>query len=80
MSKNTNISRGALLALRGLKKEEKQRFADRIGKNIQTVYRWLQDNSDEMTKASIVSVISEETGLRKDQIIEEAELMGEHQS
>lgn len=76
MAISNTISRGALLALRGLKKDEKQRFADRIGKNIQTVYRWLQDNSEEMTKAAIVEVISEETGLRKDQIIEEESLIG----
>lgn len=76
MATTNNISRPALLALRGLSKEGKQRFADRIGKSIPTVYRWLQDNSEEMTKSAIVQVISEETGLAKDQIIEAEELTG----
>jgi transcriptional regulator with XRE-family HTH domain len=65
------LSNITILALRGSEKEVKQKIADAVGVAIHTVYRWINDNDDNLTKASALKVIREELGLTDSQILEE---------
>lgn len=38
-----------------------------------TLHRWVESNSDNLTKASILQIIREETGLTDDEILTETE-------
>ncbi len=76
MAKRATISKPALLAIRGLTKEGKKRIADKVGRNLETIYKWIRDNSEEMTKSIVVQAIAEETGLTRDQIIDDPVFVG----
>lgn len=65
------LSNITILALRGSEKEVKQKIADAVGVTIHAVYRWINDNDDNLTKASALKVIREELGLTDQQILEE---------
>jgi hypothetical protein len=65
------LSNIALLALRGSEKAVKQKIADATGASIDAVYRWIRDNDDNLTKAAVLKVIREETGLTDSEILEE---------
>jgi hypothetical protein len=69
------LTKIAILGLRGSGKEIKEKIAKELGVHIATVYSWVEDNADnsKLTLASIVKIISEETGLEPDQILEETE-------
>lgn len=63
------LTKIAILAIKGskdfvLKASEDQGVAK------QTVYRWIAENDDTLTKASILKIIREETGLTDEQILE----------
>lgn len=70
------LTKIAILGLRGSKREIKERIANELGTHIATVYKWVEENQDNsrLTLASIVKIISEETGLEPEQILEECEV------
>lgn len=72
------LSKLAILAIKGAELGLKTKIQKLTGVHYATVCRWISENEDngELTKASMVKVIQEETGLTADQIlvdIEEAE-------
>lgn len=48
----------------------KDRVAELAGVTVNTVYAWVRDNSDNLTKAIIVEFFEKEYGLTRDQILE----------
>lgn len=69
------LSKIAILALKGMGQDIKEKIADAAGVSTATVYAWIADNRDNssLTKASVVNLIHNETGLTQDQILEEIE-------
>jgi hypothetical protein len=57
------LSKGALLALKGLGREARMRIAERLNITEDTLYRWSRTNSDQLTKAAVMEVIMQETHL-----------------
>lgn len=49
----------------------KNRLALEAGKSVATIERWIDGESDNLTKAAILQVIKAETGLSDEQILEE---------
>lgn len=66
--KLTNI---AILALKGSDQGIKERIAKANGVTNSTVYRWISENSKELTLAASLRVIREEFGLDDSQLLEE---------
>lgn len=64
------LSKIALLAIRGLDFDAKKRLADTLVVSHGTLYRYLQDNDDNLTKAASLEFIRKETGLRDSEILE----------
>lgn len=62
------LSKGAILAIRG-GKGIKRKIAEALGVSEPTIFRWLADNDDSLTKSAALKVIREETGLSDDQIL-----------
>lgn len=62
------LSKGAIMAIRG-GKDIKKKLAEALDVSEPTIYRWLADNDDSLTKAAALKVIREETGLSADQIL-----------
>jgi hypothetical protein len=48
-----------------------KKIQEAIGVSRGAMWRYLKENSDELTKAAALKVIREETGLTDDQILEE---------
>jgi hypothetical protein len=73
------LSKTALFALKGAPKESKERLATALGASVNSVYRWINENEDngDLTKAMAVQVISEETGLNREDILEESDVKEE---
>lgn len=69
--KTMKISKAALLALKGLDHEAKARIAEKAGVAPSTVYRWIADEHDNLTKGAVVKAISEEIGLSYEQVLEQ---------
>lgn len=72
------LTKIAILALKGTGQDVKERIAQAAGiTNTGTVYNWITDNKDNgnLTKASVVKVIEEATGLTQDQILEECDVI-----
>lgn len=67
------LTKIAILALRGCSKDVKQKIADSLGVTLPSVYRWIDNNDDNLTKSAALQIIGEETGLKEDQILEETE-------
>lgn len=67
------LSKAAILSLRGMSREQKDKIASAMNVQPSTVYRWISTNDDSLTKASALLVIREETGLNDDQLLEEEE-------
>lgn len=67
------LKRIAWLALRGIGKYGKGRIADGMGTTIETVTRWIKENSENgpLTTAKALQLITEETGLSDHEILEE---------
>lgn len=67
------LTRLALMAIRGSKGiiPELARVLDVTDK---TIYRYLSENSDDLTKAAALKVIKENTGLEDSQILEESQV------
>lgn len=62
------LSKLGYLALRD--RELKQKVAETMGVTENTIYRWIKIQSDNLTKAGVLEVISTETGLHIDQLLE----------
>jgi hypothetical protein len=69
------LSKIAILALRGLDQSIKERIAEATGFSLSSIYDWIAENRDNsrLTLAAVVQIISEETGLTQDQILESVE-------
>jgi transposase len=63
------LTKIALLALRGAK-DSKRKLAEALDVSEATVYRWISENNDSLTKAAALKVIREETGLTDAEILE----------
>jgi deoxyribose-phosphate aldolase len=61
----------AILAIKGSGKDMIDRLAEVLDVTDKTVYRYISDNSDELTKAAVLKLIRERTGLTDAQILEE---------
>lgn len=67
----------ALIAIRG-SKDMVPMLAEALNVSTKSIYRYLSNNSDELTKAAALQVIRETTGLEDAQILE-LESVGEFQ-
>ena len=65
------LSRIAILAVKGASPGIIKKLAEAIGVSEPSVYRFINDNDDNLTKAAALKVIELETGLTRDQILEE---------
>lgn len=64
------LSKAAILALRGLGPREKDALADLLDVSKKTLYRYISDNDDSLTKAASLEYIRFKTGLSDDEILE----------
>lgn len=64
------LSHIAILAIRG-SKGIVPKLSKALGVSDPTVYAYIAENSDNLTKAAALKVIREETGLTDEQILEE---------
>jgi len=64
------LSKAAMLALRGMDREAKERIAKASGKQLSTVFRWIRDGDDLLTKAATLEAIRKETGLTDAELLE----------
>jgi plasmid maintenance system antidote protein VapI len=67
------LSRISILAVKGASPGIIKRLAEAIGVSEPSVYRFINDNDDNLTKAAALKVIREETGLTDQEILEEGE-------
>lgn len=67
------LTKLAIMALRGAGKRSRQVIAEALNVAESTVYRWISDNDENLTKAAALEVIRKETGLSDDQILEREE-------
>jgi hypothetical protein len=69
------LSKIAILAIRGLGQGVKERIAEATDTSQSRVYEWILENKDNgrLTLSAVVQIISEETGLTQDQILESVE-------
>lgn len=65
------LSKIAILAVKGASPGIIPRLAEAIGVNEPTVYKYIRDNNDNLTKAAALVVIREHTGLTDEDILEE---------
>lgn len=65
------LSPAAILAIKGFSTEDKNRLADALGKDIKTLYRYIDNNDDNLTKAAALVVIREVTGLPDSEILKD---------
>ncbi len=65
------LSKVAILAIRGTSPEFKVRLAEACGVSLRTMWKWISENNDDLTKAEPLKMIREETGLDDSQILEE---------
>lgn len=65
------LTRAALLIIKGFSVEKKEELAIAAGVGIKTIYRWLDENNDGLTKAGVVKMIRQESGLNDEEILED---------
>lgn len=65
------LTKAAILTLRGMNHQAKEKVAAAAGVSMPTLYRWINENNDGLTKAAALQVIREETGLSDQEILEE---------
>lgn len=63
----------AILAIRGSRGIVRE-IAEKCDTTPSTVYKWIRDNNDNLTKAAALAVIKEVTGLEDSQILEAEEV------
>lgn len=73
------LSKPAILALRGLDQESKERISDTLKVHLTTFYRWITDNKTNgpLTTVAAQNAIRVETGLNDTDLLEEEAVMGE---
>lgn len=64
------LSKLALLVLRG-DAELRDNLRKSMGVSIFTIKKWVRENDDNLTKASVLQIISRETGLSEEQLLEQ---------
>lgn len=64
------LSKAAILALRGLSPKQKKELANAVGVSDKTIYRYISDNDDNLTKAAGLEYIRKVTGLGYEEILE----------
>lgn len=64
------LSKLTILALKGTEVEVRERLANVLGVSLPTLYRYISDNDDTLTKAASLEVIREITGLGDNEILE----------
>lgn len=67
------LTKVAILALRGLDHEAKRRIGEAADVEVSTVYRWIRDNSKNLTQPGILDAISREIALPRELILDQAE-------
>lgn len=67
------LSRIAILAIKGASPGIIEPLADAMGVSEPSVYKYINDNNDNLTKAAALKVIRKETGLKDEEILEENE-------
>jgi transcriptional regulator with XRE-family HTH domain len=50
-----------------------KKIKDVLGVSRATMWKYLKDNDDELTKAAVIKILREETGLSDEQLLEEIE-------
>lgn len=65
------LSKLALLAVKGASPGILKRLAPAIGVTEATIYQYIRDNNSNLTKAAAMQVIREETGLSDAEILED---------
>lgn len=66
-----NFTRAAKIFLQS--PEVKEAISRVEGVRIETVRKWVRDEDDNLTKASVIKVIKDMSGLTEDQILEESD-------
>lgn len=69
MFQQINLSKTAILAIRGLSTQEKIELAASLGINTSTLYRWIKLEHSNLTKADVVKAIANKVGMQEDQIL-----------
>jgi hypothetical protein len=64
------LSKAAILAIRGFGSDAKKQLAGILSVSQATLYRYIQDNDDCLTKAAALDFIGKETGLETSEILE----------
>ena len=69
------LSKIAILAIKGLGQDIKDKIAEVTNSKTGTVYGWIARNepNSSLTLSAVVQIISDETGLTSEQILEEEE-------
>lgn len=65
------LSKVALLALKGMGRDQKKELASRIGLTEDTFYRWIRNNDDNLTKVATLAVIQQALGLEQHHLLED---------
>lgn len=65
------LSRIAILAVKGASPGIVKKLAAAIGYSEPSIYKFISDNDDNLTKAAALKIIREETGLTDEEILEE---------
>lgn len=66
-----NLTKAAILALRGLTLDQKQQLADLLGVSLKTLYRHIASNNDDLTKAAALQFLRGVTGLPDGELLED---------
>lgn len=64
----------AILIIRGFGPDEKEAFADTLGVSTKTLYRYLDSNDDNLTKAAGLQFLREKSGLTDAELLTGTEL------
>ena len=65
------LSNTAILVIRGLGPDEKDKLAEALGISTRTLYRYMEDNDDALTKAAGLKFLKNLTGLTDADLLEE---------
>lgn len=68
------LSKAAILAVRGMDTNTKEKLSDALGVSWQTLYRYISENDDNLTKASALQIIRQVTGLADSELLEDIEV------
>ena len=69
MLHHINLSKPAILAIKGLSTKEKTELSQTLGINTSTLYRWIKVSHSNVSKADVVKAIADKVGLPEDQIL-----------